>query len=417
MPNNMYEAVVFFDDGKISKEMRFSEFEAVLDGYVGIPELSQQNAQCCYLQLNKDLSIRAAVFFILSFHEKGMPDPNWDIPIEMMARDVAGDTRQEIKGICRISRANSPIERYTDSLWEPLSDDVYEQLYLAVQRNKLAFNVQKPIDDIPTVNEKIDVAVEDGSVLSVNSQEAIEKRVDRLKAAYKKKLHVFEERRKLDVEHLLQKERNAHHASVEKLMAMIDKLAVENSNLKENTSEHKSEVDLLQTELANHLNSAQVEIAGQQKSLDKLELEKSSLEAVIAKQKTDIIDLQEQIAELSQTVSDIPAIEQNYQKEKETIISTLIDKLTEQDIVFVAYSSGAGHMSLAANKLLDFLDHPIKYAAEKCNVSEAQYILWNAHFKSPVCDECGQKISKVTKPSEFQDGINNRCIRHKQIGK
>ena len=34
------EAVVFFEDGAVSKEMTYSEFEAILDGVVGMDDFA-----------------------------------------------------------------------------------------------------------------------------------------------------------------------------------------------------------------------------------------------------------------------------------------------------------------------------------------------------------------------------------------
>jgi len=383
----MYEAVVFFDDGNISKEMRFSEFEAVLDGYVGMPELSDSSAECCYLLINKDLSVGSAVFFLLSFDTKGMPDTSWDIPIEMMAKDAEAGRY----GIGLVTRSNCPVPQYANQLWEPDSDVVVGQLVSAIQRNKLAFKAEKPVDNIPTINEQVEDYTGNALDLDAYSQD-VEKRVERLKEAYKKRLHSFENHRKQEVEHLvalLNNERNAHH-------------------------ERKSEVDKLQEELSAHLDSAQEEITGQQKSLDRMASEKSDLELIIANQKTDIIDLQAQISELNNQVSEIAVIEERFLHEKESMVSKLVEKLTELDIVFVAYSPGAGHMSLDAIKLMDYLEQPVKYAAEKCHVTEEQYRLWQAHFNNPVCDECGDKITKVVKPDEFQRGMDNHCFKHKK---
>lgn len=61
------EAVMFFSERGISKEMLFPEFEALLDGLVASPEFADETVEAVFLQINARLQVRAAVFFYPGF--------------------------------------------------------------------------------------------------------------------------------------------------------------------------------------------------------------------------------------------------------------------------------------------------------------------------------------------------------------
>ena len=56
------EAVLFFNDAGICKEMLYPEFEALLDGMVSMPEFADQQMRVAYVLVSSRLQIRAAVF-------------------------------------------------------------------------------------------------------------------------------------------------------------------------------------------------------------------------------------------------------------------------------------------------------------------------------------------------------------------
>ena len=76
----MVEAVLFYNEGTICKEMLYPEFEAVLDGVVALPEFADRQMHAVYVMINPRLQVRAAVFFCLDFNEDGSADDGWNIP-------------------------------------------------------------------------------------------------------------------------------------------------------------------------------------------------------------------------------------------------------------------------------------------------------------------------------------------------
>jgi hypothetical protein len=66
------EAVVFFSEDVISRELLYPEFEAILDGFIPVPDFKGTSAKAVYLVVNSNLCVTAAVFFLLDFDGKGM---------------------------------------------------------------------------------------------------------------------------------------------------------------------------------------------------------------------------------------------------------------------------------------------------------------------------------------------------------
>ncbi|MBF2965489.1 chromosome partitioning protein ParA, partial [Pseudomonas aeruginosa] len=81
----MAEAVLFFNDSGVCKEMLYPEFEALLDGLVRMPEYADRQMHLAYVLINPRLQARAAVFFYLDFDEQGGADTGWNLPLRNLA--------------------------------------------------------------------------------------------------------------------------------------------------------------------------------------------------------------------------------------------------------------------------------------------------------------------------------------------
>lgn len=71
----MVEAVMFFAGQKISKQMLYPEFEAVLDGVVNMPEFIDQQMRAVYVLINPRLLVRSLVFFTSTLMKKALLTP------------------------------------------------------------------------------------------------------------------------------------------------------------------------------------------------------------------------------------------------------------------------------------------------------------------------------------------------------
>ena len=99
--------------------------------------------------------------------------------------------------------------------------------------------------------------------------------------------------------------------------------------------------------------------------------------------------------------------------------SSIIKRLKELEVVYVVYHPGAGHINMTSDDILRYVENPNAFIASKCFVTEGQYLAWLEHFDNPVCRHkneqghvCALQIDKVSIPSEFDQGVDDRCERH-----
>ena len=83
------EAVMFFDNGCICKEMMYTEFEAILDGIVGIDEFAGDTIKAAYVLINGHHKVEQAVLFTIAFDRQGYASKSWNLPLRHLA-ETAG---------------------------------------------------------------------------------------------------------------------------------------------------------------------------------------------------------------------------------------------------------------------------------------------------------------------------------------
>lgn len=146
------EAVFFFSPTHVLKEMLFTEFEAVLDGIVDMPELASEDWRAVFIQTNTQLDVLACVFFYINFDEKGSPDRTWNMPLQHMA-EIAGVGPDMGAGPIRLScRSQCPVPWHQSRSWDPIiqpEGNSFVAIRDALMDNRLALVVE----DLAEVNE------------------------------------------------------------------------------------------------------------------------------------------------------------------------------------------------------------------------------------------------------------------------
>lgn len=135
-----HEAVIFFVDGKICKEMMFSEFEAVLDGVVGLSDFAGETIKAAFLIVTPQLKISQCVLFTIRFDRQGLADRAWNIPLRHLA-EIGGQGPDLGAGPIRLAcRSQCPIAWHTDMLWDPdmsPQSNTFARLREAISENRL----------------------------------------------------------------------------------------------------------------------------------------------------------------------------------------------------------------------------------------------------------------------------------------
>lgn len=122
------ELVVFWEGQTIDRVMIWPDFQACLDGYVGLAPYAGQQFRAAYVSLDEALRIRAIVLFHIGFDREGFPERSWNLPLRHMA-EVAGAGPDFGDGYIRLAcRSQCPISWHTDRLWDPMLDSGHNEL-------------------------------------------------------------------------------------------------------------------------------------------------------------------------------------------------------------------------------------------------------------------------------------------------
>jgi uncharacterized coiled-coil protein SlyX len=97
----------------------------------------------------------------------------------------------------------------------------------------------------------------------------------------------------------------------------------------------------------------------------------------------------------------------------------LLQKLSDRGISFMTYQVGLGHIAIPVDDIALYLANPIGFVSAYCNVTQAVYLDWLAHFHAPVCraqnaqgEPCGADVVRVDTPEHYLPGISDCCSQH-----
>jgi hypothetical protein len=441
------DAVMFFDNNIVVKEMLYLEFEAILDHVVGIQEFSDQQTPAAFVQINSRLQVVSAVFFTIGFDSLGYADRSWNIPLKHLA-DHAGRGPDLGAGRIKLScRSQCSVSWHQRSLWDPDMESgskTLDQIASVAKRNRLGVLVdEEPVLEpvaLESVNSSKTPTAANKHTLDKKAEEALK---EKLQKKFQKELtsRLAEQ----GAEHKLRVAtmKSETHDHVEKLHAnyrtQITKInEVQKASKQLFTDEkHKNQKlkklldqqaekfhkdrENYQRNLSDGKNTQQGEL---EELKEKFELElKASVDNATAelKERLDMREVElfyrdEQIGRLHEDIIEL-------RKEKQQLIgggsNKVLKKLAETGITFVAYHPGVDHLTIPIREMAQYLESPTSYAAEKCDVDLELYNQWKAHYELPVCNHkyeddtvCAVPINKVEKPSRFIVGESDCCAAH-----
>ncbi|WP_033416007.1 hypothetical protein [Hahella ganghwensis] len=452
-----YEAVLFLEDQYVSRQMRYSEFEAILDNVVPLSDLVDTEVNAVYIQMNQQLAPRALVFFKLYFDEDGLADPEWNVPLKRLA-SISGSGPDLGGGPIRLAcRSQCAISWHQRDLWDPdmrPGGNDFQVIKKALIENRLSFEVvQMQEEEVPTLREvsekpssKRKNKREVDEDIPVLVPEAVQKKPD----AESEALKDLEKKHRLKLARILKEQRlriktlsSQHEAEIEERarISRIETQAYKNKqqeleqslkqtrvlyeqtktklqkrsdqflNLQDDLTKHRKKLALLEKELSAALPGEEAERLKQ-----RMEGELSILKEQLDRREAEIYFRNEREEQLRAEI----------QKLKEELDnsgdSQVLSQLSELDVVFVVYHPGAGHLTLPVQDIKRYMDNPIAYVAERCSVSEKVYKEWLDHYEKPACDFrvpghglCGKSINRIAAPSDYVPGESNRCEEH-QVG-
>lgn len=437
------EAIVFIQNNRVAREMLYSEFEAILDGYVPI-DITNQEVQAVYLRVNFQLCVTSAVFFKIKFDQEGFADRRWNIPLEQLAENSAKGPDLGAGSIRLACRSQCCIAWHQQNLWDPDMNPGSNNFVLIkkyIKSNRLSLPVREPA---PALREQ---AAAPSAAATKKQAREIEQRVSqKLKQEFEQQFRnrmaqLLKEQRlriltlntkkqqevqQLQMEHQgrLQEYRDAINQYQSELEAQMER----NKNLKEKIDGQARKIEGVREYYEHKLKSVELDEGEQLMALKssfdtelqaKLEAATMDLKDALQVKEVELLYRSEQEASLEEEVKRL-------REERQVLLQNtseqLLEKLEGAGLNFVAYHPGAGHLTIPLADMANYLEDPRAYAAKKCGVTVAQYMDWLEHHKSPSCralksggSVCGDVIERVPTPSQFHRGENDRCDHHRAV--
>lgn len=370
------EAVFFFDGNEVIKQMLYLEFEAVLDGVVGIPEFSGRHYKAAYAAIECILSVHSIVLFEIAFDDEGKVPESWNVPLRQLAKEgVPGPDFGE-GSIDLMTRRLCTDTYYKPMLWEPhgRQKECLKRVYEAVKENRLGLysgeerrrKEPQQYDDKTPLSELYSGSAGLGSD---QRQDMVDNIQSTLSYKYKKSIgKLKDEHRKAAID--LERQYR------EQLEIVSEKYRVK----------FERELDRAREDFAEQLDVKQLELHYSQENERQLQQEFEKIEVSIR-------DAQDQF----------------------------LGQLVDVGIELIVSHSGSGTYSLKTHQVKEYLGNPIGFWARQQGVSEIQYKAWHKHYQNPVCQmgastdcPCGKKLERVNNPAGFVIGETDICASHRR---
>ena len=393
------EAILFFDEESVVKEMLYVEFQAVLDGVVGIPEFAKKSYQAAYVTIWHNLSMHTVVLFKLSFDKQGHVDAKWNLPLRSLGSQATNGPDLGSGMILVMTRDLCEDADYKKSLWEPgkRKVEVLTSIRDSIKRNKLGLYVEggsSRFSDYTLYTHAAEQAL-GGAQTKVDS-EYQQQLVNNIESTLKYKYEA--EMRTLETQHaqIIRQLESQNAASKEQANGYQQVVAdVEASN--------KKHIEIIVNKVKKKYESELSKIKGGfEEALNVREME-------LHYSKESETQLCEELQTLQNSLPHIKAEAMN-----EYIVNLL-----ESGVQFIVTQSGIGSSSLKLQQLDGYLQSPTGYWAKQCNVSEDHYLDWSHHYNNPGCQAgrttgcaCDAKLTKVMHPTDFVSGYSDMCRAH-----
>ena len=446
------EAVMFFDNHMIVKEMLYPEFEAILDQVVGISEFKGQTVRAAYVRINAYLNITAAVFFLIDFNDSGNADKGWNIPLRHMADNSVGGPDLGSGPIKLSCRSQCSVSWHQRSLWDPkmeAENNTFQLLTTVSKSNRLGFAVVEKVSKKSSSSKTVaGVKGSKGSSsknhLSKSERKEIEKKItEELKGKFLKEIKeqsasLLEEQKlriatmksdALDHVEKLQQQYQQKLSSVTENLEATKKLFSEEKQrnlLLKKTLDNKAQDfqkarEDLQQQIKQGKEVGQSQLTKLEKKFEqevkaKIDISCAELKENLNMREMELFYRDEEVIRLRDEIKQL-------REDKQSLVDSsgdqLLKKLDKSGISFVASQPGMNQLTVPYVELSTYLESPAQYAANKCSVDLELYQKWKAHYELSVCGHklsngsaCAEPIPTVEHPVRFILGEGDRCTKH-----
>lgn len=429
---------IFSEERELIRELNYSEFEALLDGYVPSVELANRELNGIYVEINSDYHVRNAVCFLVKFSSRGFIEQSVPVQLYKLALHAKKGPNLGAGPINLACASQCPIKHMANFLWDPdlKKYTEFKAVVEAVSRNRMSIQFHPATTDskAPSADNAASKKADLESLLAAKNQQDAEHKlrddfaqkireqrlknammlrereqsVNELKQQYNARIEEY--RLMLDEhKHMLgeARQRNTH------LQEMIDGQAEKIKGLRE-----YFEVKLEQAESGEHDHLVGLVQAHQVELETAIDVATRELKELLEMREVEILYRNDQEAKLHEEI-------ERLRDENTALIGNsgdhLLAKMLESGISFMTFQPGAGHITLPLSAVPRYMENPVAYVADYCGVSEKHYNAWLEHYHVPVCrsqdhdgNMCGNNINRIEAPADFILGESDCCFSHRQ---
>lgn len=140
--DGLEEAVGLFepDSSVLAAEMRYSDFEALVEGSGTLDQFAASVARAAYAIVGTGLSVQGIVFFQFKVDEEGKVDSAFNVPLRYLIENAGMGPDLGAGRIRLACRSQCPVPWHAKDLWEPAGEgdeNPAHQLQKAIWRNRL----------------------------------------------------------------------------------------------------------------------------------------------------------------------------------------------------------------------------------------------------------------------------------------
>ena len=431
-----YEAIYFFYGNEIGREMLYNEFESILDNFIPLPDLSGNRVRGAYVRVSPRLSVSRVVLFLISFDNEGMVDKKWNVPLRQLADNAGEGPDIHGEAIRLACRSQCSITWHQSQLWDPElkgKQNTFALLDQMVRDNRLGF--EQVEEDIPVL-----VETPEPPVLDVKADRSSGELKKKLQEEYRKRIASDIKKMRLEIaseksksEELLLQLKRDHQNRIADYKELLDTQGQQIQDILSENHEIKAQLQQ-QLEKNTYLRDKYEEklVAAERSEADSLEALREHYE----------MDLQERLKQESESFKEMLSmreVELHYRNEQLTSLRDevarlrderaklvdvtgdhLLERMRQSKITFVAFHSGAGHLTIPSSEVPNYMEDPDAYVANYLGVGEAVYKEWLKHYQLPVCsfevngEPCAEVVGRVEHPADFIPGESDRCDLHQR---
>ncbi|BFM07440.1 hypothetical protein [Halioxenophilus aromaticivorans] len=439
-------AVLFLKHNEIIGEMLYTEFEAVLDAFIPLPNFASQSLQAVYIELNHRFHLTVAVFFLIDFDHQGFADRGWNLPIQQLVESAAKGPDLGSGPIRLACYTQCPVQWHQRSLWDPDMSpgrNDFTLIQRTIEANKMGVAFKKVVADSPPVADAIPTltSVEERRLERGWLEELESELKAKLYRSFRNRLANTLKKQRLRLATLRNKQQKRiellnrdHQARVDQYRTQIADLQTDLETQKSLSEQVKQTLDNQTHKMSQlrqffeerlkstrYTNDEQIQLLNQQfeaESQARVESVTKNLKETVQLREIELMYLTEQQSNL---LDEITSLKHENAKLQEFSGDRVIDKLSTSGISFIAYQVGLGHINVNRDELTEYTQNPEAFAAAKCGVSLPTYRSWLDHFSKPRCQAiakngnvCNRTIPKINSPLDFHSGESDRCDEHRE---